>query len=383
MKEEQFLVEQRQHLVKTIEGAVAFVPPQLPPTLDLSKIAAKLATTSIAIGELNGAARRLQNPYMIVSPLIRKEALTSSAMEGTFTTIDDMIIEEVSPPAQKNDDAREAYNYVSALKQLNEAIKTYPVNGALIREGHKILLSGLSPARGAGKKPGEYKIQQNAIGQSGDTIFTARYVPPPPMQTVDCMEALDRYITRKDRIAGEELIDIALIHYQFEAIHPFQDGNGRMGRMLITLLAQKFGLVELPLLHISSILENQKPEYINRLHEVSTENKWIEWIDFFLSVTRQSCLEAISIIDKLLVLQVALKQNALKASRSHRLATIIDALFDKHWTTAGEVEKLCGVSFPTAQSDIQELVKLEILTPIQNTRPAIFVATQIVNLSRR
>lgn len=157
---------------------------------------------------------------MLVTPLIRKEALTTSAMEGTITTIDDILFQEIVPNKLKDDDAREAYNYKAALSLTMEQCKTLPISGRVLKHAHRILLSGLSPGRGAGKHPGEYKKQQNAIGTTGDSIFTARYVPPPPKETEDCMARLEGFINREDRTSGEELVDLALAHYQFEAIHP-------------------------------------------------------------------------------------------------------------------------------------------------------------------
>ncbi len=385
MDENQFSIEQRRHLVKTLEGAWAFVPPPLPPEIEYSRIAHNLASCAKAIGELNGAARRLQYPYMLVTPLVRKEALTTSAMEGTITTIDNMLVQEILPDAKNDDDAREAFNYLLALRHATEELNKLPLTGRIIKESHAKLLSGLSPSRGANKLPGTYKTHQNAIGQSGDTVFTARYVPPPPAQTVDAMSDLEKYINRANRVDGDELVDLAIAHYQFEAIHPFQDGNGRIGRMLVTLMAMQMKLVSLPILHISSTLEakTRKTEYIEKLFQVSAEAAWTDWINFFLVAVKDSCTAAINIADRIIELQASLKRQALGSSKNHRLQTIIDALFNKPWTTAPEVETMCKVTFPTAQSDIQELMSLGVLNEIKGTRPAVFVANQILNVSRR
>jgi Fic family protein len=383
MDEQQFSPEQQRHLLRTVDGAWAFVPPPLPPKIDIGPVAIQLAAAAKAVGELNGAARRLQNPYMLITPLIRKEALTTSAMEGTITTIDNMLLQEIVPEAKKDDDAREAYNYVAAVRRTTEDMKTLPISGRLLKSAHEILLSGLSTSRGAGKRPGEYKKLQNAIGDPGDDIFTAKYVPPPPQQTPQCMAELEGYINRQDRKDGEELIDLALGHYQFEAIHPFQDGNGRIGRMLVTLMAMQMHLMELPLLHISATLEKDKPAYIEKLFAVSARGAWAEWISYFLGTVQASCKAATTIVDKAISLHAVLKSRALLNNKNHRLPSIIDDLFIKEWTTAAKAAALCGVSFPTAQSDIQQLVKLEILRPIPHTRPAIFVAQAIWDLSKR
>ena len=383
MNIDQFTENHRQNLVKTKSGAWAFVPPPLPPKIDLGPVALNLARAAIAIGELNGAARRLQNPSMLIMPLIRKEALTSSAIEGTITTINNMLLEQVSPKENGDENAREAYNYVRAITEANHMRANLPISHRIITEAHRILLSGMSAARGAGKRPGEYKRDQNAIGKIGDTEITARYVPPPPKETQTCMDQLETFINRSDRNPGEELIDLALVHYQFEAIHPFNDGNGRIGRMLVTLMAQDMKLVDQPLLHISANLENKKDEYIERLFAVSTQEDWVSWIGFFLDIVRESCSAATTVVDKIINMQADFKKRALENNSNHRLSTIIDSLFIKEWTTVSDAQKLCGVTFPTAQSDLQELVELKILNIIPNTRPAIHVAQEIWNLSSR
>ena len=253
---------QREHLLNIGDDGYAFVPAQLPPELNYAELIIPLTEASAAIGELNGAARRLQNPYMLIAPLQRREALTSSAMEGTITTLGDIILEEAADKEERNDNAREASNYANAVAKSTKKLNEIPISHRLIKEAHELLLSGLGNQRGANKRPGKYKINQNAVGQQGDTISTARYVPPPPPETQICMDQLEAYINRENVQSAYRLIDLALVHYQFEAIHPFDDGNGRIGRMLITLLAIQYKLLDLPLLHVSIYLEKKK----NRIH---------------------------------------------------------------------------------------------------------------------
>ena len=321
MQPEDFTPEQRKNLVRTASGAWAFVPPSLPPKLDYGAVTLALTTASIALGELKGATRRLPNPYMLVMPLIRKEALTSSAIEGTITTINNMLIAQVSPRTGSDDNAREAHNYVRALQEAAEGLKQLPISHRIITQAHSTLLSGLSAHRGAGKRPGEYKTIQNAIGKLGDNEVTARYVPPPPNETGICMNDLEAFINRENRQPGEALIDIALVHYQFEAIHPFNDGNGRIGRMLVTLMAQQLLFTEQPLLHISASIESKKDEYIACLYDVSTQANWTGWLGFFLRVVEESCSAATRIVDKIINLQTELRQQAVRKKKqpsSHR-----------------------------------------------------------------
>lgn len=383
MDNQQFSAIQQKHLVKTIDAAWAYVPPPLPPEIDMGAIAMSLATASEAVGKLDGAARRLQNPYLLVQALIRKEALTSSAMEGTITTLGNIVLEDADPNANADDNAREAFNYAFALREANKQLQTLPISHRVIKHAHENLLANLSSARGSGKRPGQYKVHQNAVGQLGETVRSARYVPPPPAQTLTCMDALETFINREDRLAGERLIDLAISHYQFEAIHPFDDGNGRIGRMLVTLMSQQMKLVDLPLLHISSFMEKNKTRYIDQLFEVSTQSNWTSWIIFFLSAVEVSCVSAIHTVDRLIELQKNLKDQVLQAKGNHRLATIVDNLFQDGWTNIGKTQKLCSVTFPTAQSDLKTLTQLGILREFTDRRPTIYFAPAIINLSER
>ena len=383
MRVEDFTADQQKHLTRTLSGGHAFVPPPLPPKLDAGQIAHRLGATASAVGELRGAARRLVNPYMLIRPLIQKEALTSSAIEGTITTIEGIVFEEAAPQALVDENAREAANYIRAVQHAVQQLQTYPISHRVIMGAHKVLLAGLSPSRGQGKRPGEYKNSQNAIGQAGDNELTARYVPSPPAQTERCMDELEAFINRQNRNQGEELVDIAIAHYQFEAIHPFLDGNGRMGRMLVTLMAQQLRLMDLPLLHISAQVERQKEQYIELLYRVSTQGAWESWIEYFLGIVESSCVAATDKVDQIIKLEKELKARARKARKYHRLNTLIEALFERNWITAPEAQKVCGTHFQTAQSDLVELVKLNVLKVAFEGRPVVYFAPEIAALSNR
>jgi Fic family protein len=383
MKPGDFHESQRQFLHRTVDSAWAFVPPPLPPNFYNEEIAMPLAAAASAIGELKGAARRLQNPSMLIEPLQRREALTSSAMEGTITTLGDMVIEEATHGFPNNDNARETTNYVRAVTAACQMLTSIPLSHRVIKEAHAQLLSGLSPSRGAGKRPGEYKIHQNAVGKRGENINTARYVPPPPPQTQVCMDALEAYINREGQGGPGRLVDLALIHYQFEAIHPFDDGNGRIGRMLITLMAIQSGLLDHPLLHMSAQLERDKDEYVDQLFNVSTHGHWERWIIYFLEAVEASCRDAIRLVDRILELQTNFRNRASQASRNPRLLMIVDALFTKTWTTAREAQELCSVSFPTAQSDLDIMVRTGLLQVLGGGRPKLYYSPELLLLSDR
>lgn len=378
-----FLPEQRKQLVSLAENGWAYIPAQLPPKLELEKLLIPLTRASADVGELNGAARRLQNPYMLILPLLRREALTSSAMEGTITTLGDMILEEAGGKPSSQENAREATNYIRAIETGIRRLDEIPISHRLIKELHKILLNGLSKERGVNKRPGEYKVNQNAVGKHGDTILTARYVPPPPAETQICMDDLEKFINEPEAEPAYRLTRLALVHYQFEAIHPFDDGNGRIGRMLITLMAQQSGLIDLPLLHMSAFLERRKDEYIEKLFQVSAAGAWTDWTMFFLDAVSHCAKEAIVIVDKIITLQSEFQQKVHEIGKSARLMKIADSLFDQWWITIPTVQAQCNVSYPTAKSDLQALCEAKILVELPSTHPRIYFSPQILALSDR
>lgn len=366
-------------LVKTMEDAWAFIPAPLPPAVNMAEIALNLAQAMNAIGELKGAAKRLTNPYLLVQPLQRREALTSSAMEGTYTTVDALILDEAGITHSSTDDTREVSNYIRAMRHATTTLASLPLSGRLIKEAHAILLSGLSSARGSNKLPGQYKRNQNMIG--GRDIRTARYVPPPPGDTDEAMGHLEAYINRADSNSGERLIDLALVHYQFEAIHPFADGNGRIGRMLITLMAMQNGLLDAPILYLSPRLENHKDEYIDLMHNVSTRSEWSPWINFFLRHLEEACNDAIGTINDLINLHQSFQEKARNAGRSSRLIEIVDMLFETPVTTIPRVQDRLSVTYAAARQLVAKLVEAGILREV-DSHPKYFVADEIFRICR-
>ena len=365
-------------LVQTLERVAAFVPAPLPPSLDLAAIALPMATAMQAIGELRGACRRLQNPYILVRPLQRREALTSSAMEGTFTTEDQLLLAEAGVHP-KDDQTREVHNYLRALAVSLRSLDKLPISHRVLKSAHEILLSGLSGTRGAHKRPGEYKREQNWIG--GATIERARFVPPPPAETQTCMDRLEAYINREDRTCPNALMDLALVHYQIETIHPFADGNGRVGRMLISLMAVHSGLLDMPILYMSPILEKEKDRYIDLMFSVSTRGAWTQWFCFFFEKLSETCRSAVVTVDRLIQLHEEYRQKASGMARTSNILTLVDHLFENPFVTIGDVQKRLDVTYPAAKSTIDKLVQAGILREFQGSYPKLFVAPAIVRIA--
>ena len=334
----------------------------------------------LALGELKGACRRLQNPYIIVRPLQRNEALTSSAMEGTFTTDGHLLLAEAGLDTQNDESTREVVNYLDALNESLQSLQTLPISHRVIRRAHEILLSGLSLHRGAQKRPGEYKREQNWIG--GMTIEAARFVPPPPAETQTCMDDLERYINREDRSVQKALIDLALVHYQIETIHPFADGNGRVGRMLIPLMAVHSGLLDSPILYISPAMERFKDEYIDRMYNVSARGEWSAWIIFFCERVCESCRETVKTIDRLIALQAGYRELAGNAGRSVSAMNLIDILFERPAISITDAARKLNITYAAARNTIDKLVDLGILIEFEGHYPKFYYSPAIMNASR-
>lgn len=367
-------------LVPTLEGAKAFSPDPLPPQIDFNAIGLKYAEATQAIGELKGACRRLVNPWILIRPLQRNEALTSSAMEGTFTTEDALLLAEAGQPDTKNESTKEVSNYLSALGLALELVRTLPISHRVIKSAHGALLDGLSLQRGAQKRPGQYKQEQNWIG--GKSIETARYVPPPPDIAQKAMDELERYINREDKSFPPPLIDMALVHYQIEAIHPFLDGNGRIGRMLVSLMATHSGLLEMPVLYLSPVLENRKDEYIDLMFAVSTQGQWNEWLSFFFDRVVESCAETVAIIDNLIQTQETMREAIGKESRSANAMALVDFLVERPAITVTEAAEKLHVTYAAARSTIAKFEALGFLVPIEDTYPKIYFSPQIMRATR-
>lgn len=373
-----FMTSPAGRLVPTIHGQKAFVPDPLPPRLDGGSLWQDLGETMQAVGNLNGISRRLANPHMVIRPLQRREALTSSSMEGTHASPDDLVLFEAGDE-HAGDDAREVYNYVRALNNAVTSLEHLPISRRMICDTHKILLSGASKFRGANKRPGEYKVYQNFIG--GRSIEDARFIPPPPQEAEAAMNDLEHYMNQEGS-SLPPVIDAALIHYQFEAIHPFADGNGRVGRILVPLYLMSRGVFDAPLLYISPYIEDNKDDYIDLMYNVSCRGDWNGWIRFFLKAIRYTCDDTIRTIDLLLELHDRYRRKAHAISRSSNIQTIVDSLFEKPVLSIPDAGAIAKVTYAAASTAIGKLVQAGILKELPiTTSPKLFVAPEVVKIS--
>ncbi|MBF9050934.1 Fic family protein [Roseobacter sp. HKCCD9010] len=373
------------HLVDTPNNVKAFVPNALPPELDLASLIVPLQNARDAIAELRGASRRLGNPYILVRPLQRREALTSSAMEGTFTTDDDLLIADAGMDEASDQASIEVRNYLRALSESLRMLQEdgLPICHKVIRTAHDILLSGVGSHRGANRNRGSYKTEQNAIGGVRRGIEHARFVPPPPTETEKCMDQLEAYINRPNRDETPPLIDMALAHYQLEAIHPFSDGNGRVGRMLISLMAVERGLFETPLLYVSPELEGRKDEYIDLMLAVSTNGAWNDWISFFLDIVEDSARSSIQVVDRLISLQASYRERVTLATKAANAVALVDMLFDSPIVRVRDVQDAFGVTYRAARNTIDKLIEQGVLVEVSRLHPTVFIAPEIMKVADR
>ena len=270
------------------------LPPVPPVELD-SETSALLIEANRKVALLDGLSSRIPNMDLFVAMYIRKEALVSSQIEGTQCTFDDVLDPNIE--ANVNADVSDVINYIKATEFAIDRLNTLPLCNRLIKETHAVLLQGV---RGSDKTPGEFRCSQNWIGGQGSTLKNARYIPPNPQDMAEAMSDLEKYLNADDAL--DPLIRAALIHYQFETVHPFLDGNGRIGRLLITLFLMQTRILSTPALYISCYLKSNRVEYYDRMTEVRKSGNYEQWIAFFLRAVADTAEDAIETIDRLTAL---------------------------------------------------------------------------------
>ncbi|MBC8281216.1 MAG: Fic family protein [Chloroflexi bacterium] len=345
-------------LVQTPESIWAFVPDPLPPPVDFStRIWQRLSAADLAVGQLSGVGRMLANPHLMVGPFLRREAVLSSRIEGTVTNLRQLLMYEAAPTIQPQpSDISEVSNYVSAMGYGLDRLDNLPFSLRLIRELHGRLLHGV---RGQENRIGEFRTIQNYIGGYSRGTIDARYVPPPVEQMNQAMNELEAFIHEPTDLPF--LIQLAMIHYQFEAIHPFADGNGRIGRLMLSLLMCDKGYLPQPMLYLSAYFEKHRDEYMDRLLRVSQVGDWENWIAFFLDAVAEEATEATRRSQDLQDLQQSFRDN-LQTRRSSALTLrLVDLLFEAPVITMRAVRERLEVTARTAQLQINRLIDAGIL----------------------
>ncbi len=357
-------------------GYSAFVPNPLPPDLNWSpRIVRALSDADRLIGRLAGEGARLPNPHLLMRPFVRREAVLSSRIEGTQATLGELLAAEAGAAVDRSpDDLREVGNYVAALEHGLRRLPELPLSLRMVKELHAVLMEGV---RGGHATPGEFRRSQNWIGPPGCTLANATYVPPPPEELMNCLGDWERSL--RDR-SLPPLIHAAYIHYQFEAIHPFLDGNGRVGRLLITLLLVERDILPTPLLYLSAFFEATRRDYYERLLEVSLQGEWEAWLEYFLNGVARQSEDAVSRAKRINQLLEAWRMKVAGAS-SKTPAMLLNLLAANPFVTAKQAAEQLEVAFTTAQRAIKKLQEAAILEEVGDAqRDRVYCASEILKV---
>ena len=339
----------------------SFRPAPLPPVIDMDNEMVSLLTSATkALATLDTLSSYIPNMNLFVSMYVRKEALLSSQIEGTQATLEDVLDPLIEKNANQN--VADVVNYIKATEFALERMNTLPLCNRLIKETHEVLMSGV---RGREKNPGEFRTSQNWIGAAGSSLKNARYIPPNPEDMINAMSDLEKYINSDDSL--DLLIQAALLHYQFETIHPFLDGNGRVGRLLITLFLMEKKVLNSPALYISYYLKKNRIEYYDRMSEVRNRDNYEQWIKFFLNAIKESADESVETIKKLSELHNANinKIDAMgRASKNAR--AVFDYLEQNPIIDIGKTAEELNLAFSTVSLAVNRLVDAGILIQTNN-----------------
>ena len=363
---------------KNSEGCWSFVPAKLPPTIQPTwELARETSDADRKLSELAGTARTLPNPHLLIGPFSRREAVLSSKIEGTVASLSDLMSYEALGSRRTDPaDVREVANYVAALEYGLQRVADIPVSLRLMRELHERLMRGV---RGGELTPGEFRKRQNWIGDPGCKIADATYVPPPPSEMMAALDEFEKYMHLPSDLPP--LVRMAMLHYQFEAIHPFIDGNGRIGRLLISLMLVTEGLLPQPLLYLSAFFERHRSDYYRLLLDVSQRGNWTEWIIFFLRGVAEQAEDAIVRANKLQKLSSEYRDQLQAARAAAALLKLADRLFKTPIITVQAAMKILGQSQPAAQHNIDRLVEAGILEEVTGRqRNRVYVANRIMRI---
>jgi Fic family protein len=334
----------------------AFVPDPLPPQLEwTSRLIGVLSDADRAIGKLAGEGGRLPNPHVLMRPFVQREAVLSSKIEGTQATLGELLASEVGAVVDRSpEDLREVGNYVVALEHGIARLEQLPLCVRIVRELHDKLLTGV---RGQEATPGRFRKTQNWIGKPGSTPGTASFIPPPPDDVEPCLAHWEKFLHESTL---PPLVTIALAHYQFEAIHPFLDGNGRVGRLLITLFLIERQILPTPLLYLSAFFEAARRDYYDSLSGVSERGAWNDWLEYFLLGVARMSEDALSRAARMNG-KLSEWQKKIAGESTNAPLRVLELLAANPFITAKGASDRLGVAFTTAQRAIERLQRLRIV----------------------
>ncbi len=356
-------------------GYEAYVPDPLPPEIELTPaLLRSLSDADRLLGKLAGEGRALRNPHLLMRPFIKQEAVLSSRIEGTQATLGELLASDAGATVSRSPaDLREVANYVTALEYGIGRLSSLPLSLRLVAELHGKLMQGV---RGEQMTPGEFRRSQNWIGPPGCTLQNASYVPPPVAELMSCLSDWETFL--HDR-SLPPLIQAALMHSQFEAIHPFLDGNGRVGRLLITLFLVERDILPTPLLYLSAFFEVTRRDYYDRLNGVTSNAAWEQWIEYFLNGVARMSEDVLVRAERINNLFEAWRN--LAAGKSKTALEILHLLEENPYCTITKTAEKLGVAFTTAQRGIDRLAALGVLEPVDDARRnRVFSAREVMDI---
>ncbi len=336
-----------------------------------------LEKAAIKLGELNSYARLVPNIDLFIQLHVTKEAVVSSRIEGTQTNMDEALLREEEVTIERRNDWKEVNNYIKALNDAIAELGKLPISSRLLKQTHAILLSSV---RGENKLPGEFRKSQNWIG--GNTLLDAVFIPPHQDFVPDLMSDLEKFL-HNDSIQVPALIKIGIAHYQFETIHPFLDGNGRIGRLLIPLFLVDQKILQKPLLYLSAYFEKNKGLYYDNLTFVRTKNDMSQWLKYFLTGVAETAENAVQTLGAVLELKARLESNLVQTygKRAANAGLLLQALFKKPILYVNEAQSLLGVSYKAANDLVGEMVQYGLLKEMTGqSRNRIFVFDEYLKL---
>jgi Fic family protein len=362
--------------VKTLEGYRAFHPNPLPPEIVWTpKLVRALSHADRLLGRLAGEGRRLPNPHLLIRPFVQREAVYSSRIEGTQATLGELLAADAGViPERSPEDLREVGNYVTALEHGLKRLESLPLSLRLVRELHEKLMTGV---RGDHATPGQFRRTQNWIGRPGCTLADASYVPPPPADLLDHLGRWEEFLHDE---SVPPLVHAALMHYQFEAIHPFIDGNGRVGRLLITLSLCARGALTEPLLYLSAFFEATRNDYYDGLRGITERGDWAGWLEYFFNGVARQSEDALSRAERINQ-QLAGWREDFAGSGSKVPLQLIDLVGSNPFLTPRETERRLGVAYNTVMRAITALEEGGVLTKVgESKRDRVFCARAILDI---
>jgi len=362
--------------------AVAYHDGRFPPQqLEWSRLIPLLGPAAAAVARYDGMLAAIPNPSILLSPLTTQEAVLSSRIEGTQATMGEVLeFEAGQEPASpsRQDDIQEILNYRAAMHEAESLLANLPLSQRVIREAHRVLLNGV---RGQHKSPGEYRRIPNWIGPAGCTAETARFVPIPADRLPSAMDAWERYAHEESL---DRLVQLAILHAEFEALHPFLDGNGRLGRMLVPLFLWQAGLIRWPMFYVSAFFESRRDSYYDGLLAVSRDDDWTSWCQFFLEGIRTQAEDNLAKAQGILKLYDEMKRRVPEMTRSQYAIRAIDWMFGRPIFSTSDFLSASGIPAPTARRFLGVLQEERLLTVVSEgsgRRATVFAFPSLLNLA--